>query len=229
MLENSPLPGSGSDNPAYVKPPRTPLKLVGATLTLAAPNTPVPADWLPPITALLEWLDIRVEPAPPRAGQGLREVVDWARGEPPASTAPLFAPWQGWSPLQHQQREAPFLPGSAWAGSYMFDHGRGQSPNGARLDVLLMSPHPHTGLTDGEGDAQVPRLAVLERMIGAARSEARQKVAVIVHARSRNAAVGQVLRARRSLTRDETEVDIVAIEEALIQLMRNPRHWDQSS
>lgn len=226
MLENPNLSGPSSSTPQYAGTARTSLRLVGATLKLASPDTLAPGDWLPSIAALLEWLEIRVEQAPPRAGQGLRDVVEWARGEPPASSPPLFAPWQAWSPVRYQQSGTPLPAGSAWAGSYLFDHGVGQSPHGARLDVLLMSPHPLSGLVAEESDAQLPKHALLERMISAARSESRRKVALVVHAGSRNAAIGQLLRARRLLTGDETEVDVVVIEEALVKLLRNPRRWD---
>lgn len=207
-------------------PARPALKLVGGTLRLAQPCEAMPEEWLLSITALLDWLDIRMEFVPPRPPQGLKEVVDWARGETAVPAAPLFAPWRGWSPVAFQNDSAQNLPRGDWVGSYLLDHTAGRSSQQARLDVLLMSPHPAACVHEADCNAQLPRLKLLKTMISAARSESRKKVAIIVHARSRNAMIGQMLLVDRSLTREGIEIDIVSVEDALGDMMRSAGRWD---
>ena len=226
MLDGSSLAGRESGLSPYPDRAQPMLRLVGGALRLAAPATPVPDDWLAAMTALLEWLDLGIEHEAQRPAQGLREMVDRARGEPPAAAAPQFAPWQAWSPVAFQHSPLHTPPGSAWVRSYLFDHGVGRSRPGARFDALLMSPHPAACLRAEAGEPLLPRPALLERMIGAARVEGRRQVAMVVQAGNRNAVVRQLLRTDRSLTRDGIDIEIVTIEDALVQLLRNPGRWD---
>jgi hypothetical protein len=71
-----------------------------------------------------------------------------------------------------------------------------------------------------------PRAAVLQTMIHAAKAEGREKLAIIVHARQRNAIAQQLLLADRILTRGEIALDIIPIEAAIGPLMRGAAPWD---
>lgn len=226
MFENSDIVASVPDRCGANMRTVPALRLVGGALTFAASSTPAPGDWQDAITALLGSVGLRIEHAAPRSAAGLKDVVDWARGEPGVASAPQFAPWQCWSPVAFQQGAAATPPGAAWVASYLFDHGIGNAAQGARFDVLLMSPHPASCQPADDGDWPLPRPALLETMIGAARREGRQRLGIVVHAPSRNALIGRMLRADRAVLREGVATEVVTAEEALVQLLRNPRKWD---
>lgn len=226
MLESTNQPSSYADNQGRAPTVQPSLRLVGATLRIAQAGEAMPTEWLEATTALLDWLGIALELVPQRPAQGLKGAVDWARGETTAPSAPLFAPWQSCSPVALQNVSAHNVPRGEWLASYLFDHAAGIGSQNSRHDVMLMSPHPASCVEDADCDARMPRLKVLKAMIGAARSEGRRKVAIIVHARSRNAMIRQMLLADRAMTRDEIEIEIVSVEDALGPLMRNAGRWD---
>jgi hypothetical protein len=174
---------------------------------------------------LREWLGIALAPvAAPRA-PALRKVADWARGQA-AAPAPFFAPWHPVSPVALQPGHGPELPRADWVVSYLFEHGPGSAVRGEPLDLALFSPHPGACAAEGEGDAPMPRLAVLEAMLQAAREQGRTRLAIIVPARQRNAMARQLLLADRALTREGVEIEVLAVEAALGALhCRRPR-WD---
>ena len=205
---------------------RTAFRVLGTTLNLAQPNEPVPEDWQQAITGLCDWLGIRIEHVPQRGAKGLKEVVNWAKGDAPLQAAPVFAPWQSCSPVLFQNSLGHGLPAGDWIGSYLLDHAVGKTGTRAGLDVLLMSPHPAACRHDDGCGTPLPQLSLIKTMIGAARFEGRKKLAIIVHARSRNSVIKQLLLADRSLTREGITVDIVAIEDALANLVRSAGRWD---
>jgi hypothetical protein len=226
MPESTQQPSSYADIQGQAATPQPALSLVGATLKITQPGEAMPEGWLQATTALLDWMGIQLELVPQRPAQGLKGAVEWARGEKSAPTAPLFAPWQNWSPVALQNDCSHHLPRAQWFASYLSDHSIGNPSRQSRLDVVLMTPHPATCQHDAECDARMPRLKLLKAMIGAARSEGRKKLAIIVHALARNAIVRQMLLADRALTRDGIEIDIVSVEDALGPLMRNAGRWD---
>lgn len=209
--------------------PRTPpaLRLIATGLRLAEPVTPPDPAWAQAFARLLGWLDVGVDAVAAARGHGLRKVTGWARGAAAEQPAPLFAPWQVISPVAFQAGGGAELPQADWAASYLFDHGQGTAAaSAAPTDLVLMSPHPARCAVEEAGDGPMPRLAVLEAMIRAARDEGRTRLALIVPARQRNAFARHLLRADRALTREGLELEILPVEQAVPALMAPRPRWD---
>jgi hypothetical protein len=211
-----PLASTGDGGPR-----RAELRLVNARFQLAQPPEPAPEDWRAGLAQLLGWLGIDAEfpAATPTSSRRLPRMADW--GIRSASPAPVFAPWLGWAPSAFQHGGLPGLPAAQFVASYLIDHGRG-----AGVDVVLMSPHPAQCLAEEAGAAPLPRAGVVQAMIRAATAEGREKLAIIVHARQRNAVARQLLTTDRALTRGELALDILTIEDALPPLMAGAALWD---
>jgi hypothetical protein len=201
------------------------LRLVSTGLRLAAPVAPPQGAWEAGFARLLGWLEIAVDPvAAPRA-PGLRKVTGWARGLS-TTPAPHFAPWQAISPVALQLGGSYDLPRADWAVSYLFDHGPGSAVRAGTLDLALMSPHPAVCAAEEEGTAPLPRLAVLEAMLHAARAEGRTRIAIIVAASQRNAMARLLLLADRTLTREGIELEVLPVEAALAGMNCARPRWD---
>ena len=208
---------------------RTPpaLRLIASGLRLAEPVTPPDPAWADAFARLLGWLDVMVEAVAAARGQGLRKVAGWARGAAAVPVAPLFAPWQAISPVAFQGAGGAELPQADWVASYLFDHGQGSTATSAApTDLVLMSPHPARCIVEEAGDGPMPRLAVLEAMIRAARDEGRTKLALIVSARQRNAVARHLLLADRALTREGLALEVLSAEQAVPALMVSRPRWD---
>lgn len=218
---SGPQPGTVDDGSR-----RAELRLVSARFRLAQPPEPAPEDWRTGLAQLLGWLGIDAElvPAAPASARLLPRMADWRARS--ANPAPVFAPWLGWAPSAFQNGGLPSLPAALYAASYCVEHPRAAGKGQRGLDVMLMSPHPQQCLPDDASGAPLPRAGVMGAMIRAAKAEGREKLAIIVHARQRNALARQLLSADRALTRGELAVDILTIEDALPPLMAGAMLWD---
>jgi hypothetical protein len=186
--------------PAAIAAAAPVLALVEDRLRLAVPAAPVPQAWQDAATALLAWLGVETE-----------FVAS------PGHT--LFAPWEAWSPAAFQNGGCAALPKAQFVASY----GLGD-PRAA--DIMLLSPHPRVCTAgQGAGDA-LPRAGVMRAMIRAAAREGRRRIAILVHARHRDALARQRLAEDPRLCPAGTSLDILAIEEAIPTLMRPRAAWD---
>ena len=201
------------------------LRLISTGLRLAEPVAAPHGEWDAAFTKLREWLGIALAPVPAPRAPALRKVADWARGFA-AEPAPYFAPWHPVSPVMLQGGHGPDLPRADWVMSYLFEHGPGSAVRGEPLDLALFSPHPTACAVEREGEAPMPRLAVLEAMLDAARAESRTRLAIIVPTRQRNAMARQLLLVDRELTREGTELEVLTIEAALGALLCSRPRWD---
>lgn len=201
------------------------LRLVSTGLRLAAPVAPPQGAWEAGFARLREWLDIALDPVAAPRTPALRKVAGWARGFA-APPAPHFAPWQAVSPVAFQAGGSPDLPRADWAVSYLFEHGPGSAVRAGTLDLALLSPHPAACASDEDSTPPLPRLAVLEAMLQAARAEGRTRIAIIVSARQRNAMARLLLLADRALTREGIELEVLMIEAALAGLNCARPRWD---
>lgn len=213
-----------SDAPVLAPSPRsTPqLALVEARFRLVHPAGEIPDEWRTALEALLGWVGIAAEIVPAEPPRGLKRLADWAM----PGAAPVFAPWLGWSPAAFQHAGLAQLPQAQFVASYLVDHARGAAPGLGGLDLMLLSPHPAQCLAEDAGDVPVPRAGVLAAMIRAARAGARERLAIIVTARQRNAVAARLLAAGKGLTGAGLTLDLLTLEEALPALMRARAPWD---
>lgn len=210
----SPSPAASSSRPQ--------LALVEARFRLVHPAAEIPPEWSAALGALLGWVGIAAEIVPAAQGGRLKRLADWAA----PGAAPLFAPWLGWSPAAFQHGGLAHLPQAQFVVSYLVDHPRGAAPGLGGLDLMLMSPHPAQCIADEAGDVPVPRAGVLAAMIRAARAGARERLAIIVTARQRNAVATRLLAAGKGLTGAGVTLDLLTLEEALPPLMGARAPWD---
>lgn len=203
------------------------LRLVSGGLRLAEPVAAPDPLWQEAFADLLEWLGIAIEPVAAPRSAPLRKMADWARAAAGAGGAVQFMPWQVMSPVALQQGGQADLPRADWMASYLFDHtvGAGSARN-VPLDLMLISPLPAACLADEAGALPLPRPAITEAMIRAARAEGRSRIAIIVPAALRNGFARQLLLADRELTREGLELEIIAIEQALAGLTLARPRWD---
>ncbi|TAD77713.1 MAG: hypothetical protein EAY70_07995 [Sphingomonadales bacterium] len=200
------------------------LSLVTSRFRMAQPAEPAPDGWQDALAQLLGWLRIDAEWVAAARSRRLSRFADW--GLAPDASAPVFSPWQGWSPVAFQHGGLGGLPDAQFVASYLIDHPRGAVPVRAGLDMVLMSPHPALCVADEAGSAPVPRAAALKAMIRLAREEGRERLAIILHARQRNAVAAQLLAAGKGLTRTGLEIEILTIEDALVPLIAGRTRWD---
>jgi hypothetical protein len=174
---------------------------------------------------LLDWLGIAADlvPATPRSRR-LPRLAEWAMASAPG--APVFAPWLGWSPVAFQHGGLAHLPQAQFVASYLLDHPRSAAPGLGGIDLMLMSPHPAQCTAGEAGDIPLPRAGVMKAMIRAARRQGRERLAIILHARQRNALAAQLLAAGKGLTGAGMTLDILTIEDALPPLMAPRAPWD---
>lgn len=207
--------------------PSTRLQLVASPgLTLAQHPGPMPDDWQSALDQLAHWLDLDVHHLPARSVSGLSQMMARASQLGSRPGAPVFAPWRASSPVLLDQSVPHHLPRVSWVASYLFDPGVGKPSRHSQIDIQLMSPLGSVCLADGPDEAPLPRSETLQAMIEAARSERRDRLAIITDARSRNAMIRQMLLLDRKATRGTLKIDIVTIEDALCSLMRSPARWD---
>lgn len=200
------------------------LALVNTRLRLAQPAEGAPVAWQEGLDALVAWLGIDAEFLPAARPRRLPRLADWAMT--PAAGVPVFAPWLGWSPVAFQHGGIAALPAAGFVASYGLDHARGAGPGQDGVDLLLMSPHPSACAAEEAGAVPMPRAGVMKAMIRTARDEGRGKLAIILHARQRNAVAAQLLAAGKGLTREGLALDILTIEEALPLLVAPRTPWD---
>lgn len=185
-----------------------------------------PGDWQDALSRLSAWLDLDIRTAPAKPLSALRQVAAWAAPAMTVPAAPVFAPWQNISPVAFQTGGDTALPRAHWVASYLHDQGTGKPLKASTLDVMLMSPHPSACPMDEDCAAPVPRSAVMRAMLQAATAEGRKRIAIVVDARRRNALVRQMLVGGRASPRDEQEIEILPIEDALCHLVRHAGRWD---
>ena len=203
------------------------LRLVSGGLRLAEPVVAPGPQWQEAFGDLVEWLGIAIDPVPAPRSAAFRKMTDWARAAAGAGGAVQFMPWQVISPVALQSGGEAHLPRADWIASYLFDHTVGAgSVRSAPLDLMLMSPHPAACVADEAGALALPRPAITEAMIRAARAEGRSRIAIIVPAALRNGFARQLLSADRALTREGLELEIIAIEQALGTLTLARPKWD---
>ncbi|MBA4043888.1 MAG: hypothetical protein C0471_05645 [Erythrobacter sp.] len=207
--------------------PRRALSLVATRFMLVQPDAAAPADWQIALDQLFGWLGLSVDRIPERAYSG-GKLARWAKaGAGAKPCAPVFAPWQAWSPAAFPLGGLPGLPQADWTVSYLVDPGAGLGGAAARgIDLALMSPLPSACTVEDAHSARVPQPHVLRAMLRVARAQGRPRIAIIGHARQRNAIARQLLGADRALTRDQQVIDVLTIEEALRPLMAGAAPWD---
>lgn len=207
--------------------PRARLQLVSGTLVLSQNAEPAPAEWQEPFAKLIaaHRIDLRFE-TPGRIA-GFSQMRRWAAGEAGASPAPVFAPWQCFSPVAFQpSADRTALPRAQFAASYLFAAGMDRPAGRRHVDIMVMSPHPASCPPDEDCGAALPRTAVLSAMIRAARAEGRSACAIIAPARSCSALARRLLGTDRALTRGEFAFEIVAIEDAIGRMIGGAPGWD---
>ncbi len=180
------------------------LSLVASPLRLAHPNGAVPGSWSAALAGLGAWLGVEIASVPA-----------------PDAAAPVFAPWEGWSPAAFQNGGAAGLPEAQFVASYCLDHGH--HARGA-VDLVLLSPHP--ALCGAGGADAAPLAGALRAMIRVAVAEGRGRIAIICHAAEHAALERFRLAEERSLVPDGVAVCCLAIEDALPALMGPGAPWD---
>ncbi|MCL9998714.1 MAG: hypothetical protein NBV68_04995 [Erythrobacter sp.] len=220
MDQTSPI----SDAPVLAPsaPVRPQLTLVEARFRLVHPAGEIPEEWRTALGALLGWVGIAAEIVPAEQPRGLKRFADWSM----PGAAPLFAPWLGWSPAAFQHGGLASLPQAQFVVSYLVDHPRGAAPGLGGLDLMLMSPHPAQCIAEDAGEVPVPRAGVLAAMIRAARAQPRERLAIIVTARQRNAVATRLLAVGKGLTGTGLTIDLLTLEDALPPLMAARAPWD---
>lgn len=216
---NRSAPSSRSD----LRPARPQLALVSRQLRLGLPQEAAPADWYEGLARLVAWLGITVEFVPSAPEGRLARMAEWVR---PGAAIVEFAPWLGWAPSAFQHGGLPILPQAHWVASYLHEQGRGVMATPGAVDLALLSPHPAGCSADEAGMPPLPRPAVLRAMIESLRAEGRQKLAIIVHARQRNAMTLQLHAQRSGLAGAGLAISVLAIEEALASLGEGGTCWD---
>lgn len=203
------------------------LALVDDTLALAAPPGEPNPQWHAATEQLLAWLDVRVAQAKHRPAE-IRQRVKWPWGAGARSAAPAFAPWiaHACTAFQDPRGVKDLIP-ARWMASYLWDP-RCSSRLVTRgvIDVMLISPHPARCRHDEESCAALPDARLLLEMIGAARAEGRRRIAIVGHARSRSVSARQLLAAGPVLRDAPADLEVLAIEEALVRLAVEPACWD---
>lgn len=210
--------------PRLAPTPAPVLTVLSSRLRLAQPEEPAPDVWAAALTQLLGWLRVDTEHLPPARPSRLPRMADWRA----VAGAPIFAPWTGWSPAAFQHGGIAGLPQAHYVASYLIDHLRGAAATARSgdCDMVLLSPHPAVCTAEYPGDVPIPRAGVMRAMICAARGEGRNRIAIILHARQRNAIARQLLASGKGLTGDGLAIDIFTIEDALPALMSGAAAWD---
>lgn len=203
------------------------LRLVGDALTLVDPGEAPGAEWDEALANITEWLGIGVQrvPAADRSA-GLRQLARWPVVAA-APSAPVFAPWLAQSCLAFQDRRSlRAMLRADWVASYLWDPCAA-APRGARaVDVMLISPHPAACRTEEECDANLPGARLLRRMIAAAATQGRRRIAIVGHDRCRSVVTRQLLAAGPMPGEDAPALEVVAIEEAVVRLAQDAAAWD---
>lgn len=207
--------------------PRPALSLISsAQLLLAEHDEAVPQDWADALAKLTAWLDLDVAHMPARPAGALRQVAAWAAPHLAVPVAPQFLPWQNVSPVAFQSGGDAALPRAEWVASYLHDQGTDKPLKASTLDVMLISPHPASCPIDAECEAPMPRVETMQAMLQAAQGEGRKRIGIIVDARRRNTVIRQMLMAGRVASREQQEIEILPIEDALCHLVRHAGRWD---
>jgi hypothetical protein len=199
------------------------LSVVSAPFALALPPEPAPQEWQAATGQLLDWLGVSAAFMPSEMTRRLARLGGWQAS---AARAPVFAPWHAWSPTALQYGGLPAMPKAQWVASYLLDHGAEGGVRQRGVDVMLMSPLPSACTVDEAGTPPQPRLAELKAMIAAARAEGRERVAIIVPARQRNAIARQLMMARQAMRGEGLTLELLSVEEALRPLAAGATCWD---
>lgn len=224
-------PSPISDVPALARVPhnlatrrRPQLALVDARLKLVHPEEEIPEDWRSSLESLLGWLGISAEIAPAARSGRFTRLAGWSL--PAADATPVFAPWLGWSAAAFQHGGSPRLPHAQFVASYLVDHPRSAAPGHSGADLVLMSPHPAQCLAEEAGGVPLVRARTMTAMIRTASAQQRERLAIIVTARQRNAVATRLLAGGKGVSGDRMTIDILTIEEALPLLMASRAPWD---
>lgn len=203
------------------------LALVDDALALAAPPGEPSPRWHAATEQLLSWLDVRVAQAKDRPAE-IRQRVKWPWGAGARPAAPAFAPWiaHACTAFQDPRGVKDLIP-ARWVASYLWDpHCSSRLVTRGVIDVMLISPHPARCRQDEESCVALPDARLLLEMIGAARAEGRRRIAIVGPARSRSVSARQLLAARPMLRDAPADLEVLAIEEALVRLAVEPGCWD---
>lgn len=200
------------------------LRLVFNRLTLSDPEEAPGSEWDRALMQLVSSLNLTLMRVPAGRSAKLRQRAKWPWASRRTPEAPVFAPWILHSSLAFQDTRATreMFP-ARWVASYLWDPC---PPAGRATDVMLISPHPSACRLDEESCVPLPGTRLLLDMIGAANAEGRCRIAVIGHARSRNATMRQLLSAKPMLPNSRLDFEVIGIEEALARLVGNPHSWD---
>jgi hypothetical protein len=226
-------PAAGVRTPAARPPGGAPgLRLVESPCLILARPCPgnTPESWHTAIARLGRWLDLDLAQIPRRQASGLQRVTTWAAAasgrEGSAHAPPVFAPGQCWSPVSLQQPGKTALPHASWVASYLYYGGPAKPLGRGAVDIQLLSPLPSACLP-GEGeDRPIPKPDALRAMIKAARSEGRERIAIVTDAQRLNTMIRQLLLLDRSMTRDCSQIEVLSIESALCRLVHDRSRWD---
>ncbi len=203
------------------------LSLVSTTLALCEPSEAPGEDWAGAMGKLIDAMDIAIERSAHARQPSLMDRARQAISSTGEAGPPIFAPGQCWSPTALQgAMAAQRLPRARWVASYLFDSGAGRPNASPCTDLMLMSPLPAACDTDGAATNAMPRMAVLKAMIGNARTEGRRKLAIILPEANRNAMAAMLVAACDTSTREELDVDILPIEQAVVRIQSNEVDWD---
>jgi hypothetical protein len=198
------------------------LALVSAKLVLAAPVEAPRDEWTGAIERLVDAMEIDLEWTATDRQASLMDKARQVIGTAARPGAPVFAPWQCWSPTDFQggiaRRQMPRV---QWVASYLFDSGSGRPAASASVDLALISPLPVACEAEDAGGAAMPRLGVLRAMLGAAASEGRERLAIVVPEANRNAMSALLVAAR-----PDCEVEVLAIEDAVVRIQSGAADWD---
>ncbi len=218
---------TATEPPRPTAPARPTLALVDDRLALAAPSAAPSPAWHGAMTQLLAWMNVSLHPVRNRA-PGLRQRIKWPWGVHASPAAPVFAPWLAYACTAFQDPRSQREPSPArWVASYLWDPCC-DSPlvKGGVADVMLISPHPAACRTDDDSCAALPGIALLQDMIGAARAEERNRIAIVGYARSQIVTARHLLSAKSRLGVGPLDLEVLAIEDALARLASNPAAWD---
>ena len=203
------------------------LTLVSGRLVLALPDEAVPAEWDEAITHLVDALGVEAERVVTDGPASLMDRAWRAMGAHANPRPPVFAPWRCVSPASFQRGPvAGLVPEFRWAASYLFDCTAGRALASHAIDLMLMSPAPDMCIEEDASVGPVPRAAVIHSMLRAAAREGRGKVSIITRETARNALAARLLGADGAVARLNLEIEILAIEEAVVRIQRGALDWD---
>lgn len=203
------------------------LRLVSNNLVLAAPSDAPGEDWTNAMAQLAKALGIDLEWSALERAPSLMDKARQVIGSGGTAGPPVFAPWLCWSPAAFQKGVAARrMPRAQWVASYLFDSGAGRSAARPSIDLVLMSPLPWACEAEDASTPPMPRMSVLKTMLGAASSEGRKRLAIILSEANRNAMAAQLVAVDNTLTRSDIELELLSIEQAVVRMQSDEADWE---